>query len=154
MKTQRSADVVAGCFLAVLGILVIIAASQIRGGMEERLPPRTLPYTVGAMILAGGAFLALKSRRSGKETPITWPDRGAMIRIAVYFLVVGVYVLAITPIGFPLASGLYIAFATWYLKRTAIWTALISGVVTGIFCYYVFGELLGLSLPLGTLFFD
>ncbi len=154
VKTQRSADIVVGCFLAVLGILVIIAASQIRGGMEERLPPRTLPYTVGGTILAGGIILALKSWRFGKDVPITWPDRGAVVRITICLLATVVFILIMTPLGFPLSSGIYVSFSIWYLKRSAVWTALITGIVTGALSYYVFGELLGLSLPMGTIFFD
>lgn len=155
VKTQRSADVVGGIFLVLLGVLVLIAASQIKGGMEERLPPRTLPYTVGATILVCGALLALKSWRSTNiEVPLRWPDRFAIIRIAVCLVAVVVFILLITPIGFSLSSGLYIAFSIWYLKRSAIWTALISGITAGVLSYYVFGELLGLSLPMGTIFFD
>ena len=155
MKTQRSADFASGCYLIILGLLVIIAASQIRGGMEERLPPRTLPYTVGVTILAGGALLALKSWRfAGQAAPLKWPDRKAMIRITVCLLAVVVFLLVMTPLGFPLSAGLYIAFSTWYLKRSALWTALISGAVTGVLSYYVFGKLLELSLPMGTIFFD
>jgi hypothetical protein len=155
VKTQRKADIVSGCFLVVLGILVLIAASQIRGGMEERLPPRTLPYIVGATILAGGAFLALKSWRfAGKDVALKWPDRGAMIRLTVILLAVVVFVLVMTPIGFHLSSGLYIAFSIWYLKRSAVWTALIAGLITGALSYYVFGQVLELSLPMGTVFLN
>jgi putative tricarboxylic transport membrane protein len=155
VKTKRRADIVSGCFLIVLGVLVLVAASQIRGGMEERLPPRTLPYIVGATILAGGAFLALKSwRLTGKDVPLKWPDSSALVRITVVLLAVVVFVLVMTPIGFPLSSGLYIAFSIWYLKRSALWTALIAGLVTGVLSYYVFGQVLELSLPMGTLFFD
>ncbi len=155
VKTQRSADIVSGCFLILLGILVLIAASQIRGGMEERLPPRTLPYIVGGTILAGGALLALKAWRAAEQNvPLKWPDRGAIVRITVCLLALVVFVLVMTPIGFPLSSGLYITFSIWYLKRSAGWVALICGIVTGVLSYYVFGELLELSLPMGTIFFD
>jgi len=155
VKTQRSADIASGCFLILLGIVVLIAASQIRGGMEERLPPRTLPYIVGTTILACGALLALKARRSaGTETPITWPTRKAMIRMAISLLAILAYIAVMTPLGFPLSSGLYVAFSIWYLKRSAVLTALMSGIVTGVLSYFVFIRLLELSLPLGTLFFD
>ncbi len=155
MKTQRSADIVSGLFLVFLGILVLIAASRIRGGMEERLPPRTLPYTVGATILACGGLLAFRSWKYTKtELPLRWPDRSAIIRITVYLAAVVVYILLMTPLGFALSSGLYIAFSIWYLKRSAVWTALISGITVGVLSHYVFSELLGLSLPLGTIFFD
>ena len=61
MKKQTSADIVGGCFLAVLGLVTLFAASMIKGGMEERLPPRTLPYVVGSIILISGIILAIKS---------------------------------------------------------------------------------------------
>jgi len=153
--TQRSADIASACFLILLGILVLVAASQIRGGMEERLPPRTLPYIVGGTILACGALLALKARRSaGTETPIKWPGRKEMIRIAVSLLAIVVFIAVMTPLGFPLSSGLYVAFSIWYLKRSGALTALVSGILTGAVSYFVFIRLLELSLPLGTLFFD
>jgi hypothetical protein len=155
VKSQRSADIVSGCFLALLGLLVLIAASQIRGGMEERLPPRTLPYTVGATILLGGVLLALRSWRSGnEEVRLKWPDHGATIRIAVCLLAIAAFILAMTPIGFPLSSGLYVSFSIWYLNRSAVWTALISGIATGVLSHWVFGKLLGLSLPMGTILFE
>jgi len=155
VKTQKSADIASGCFLILLGIIVLIAASQIRGGMEERLPPRTLPYIVGGTILACGALLALKARRStGTETPIKWPGRKEMIRIAVSLLAIVVFIAVMTPLGFPLSSGLYVAFSIWYLKRSGALTALVSGILTGAVSYFVFIRLLELSLPLGTLFFD
>jgi putative tricarboxylic transport membrane protein len=139
----------------LLGIVVLVAASQIRGGMEERLPPRTLPYIVGGTILACGALLALKARRpAGTETPIRWPGREAMIRIGVSLLAIVVFIAVMTPLGFPLSSGLYVSFSIWYLKRSGALTALFSGIVTGALSYFVFIRVLELSLPLGTLFFD
>jgi putative tricarboxylic transport membrane protein len=77
-----------------------------------------------------------------------------VIRITICLLAVVVFILVMTPLGFPLSSGLYITFSTWYLKRSALWTALISGVVTGVLSYYVFGKVLELSLPMGTIFFE
>jgi len=155
VKTRKSADIASGCFLILLGIIVLIAASQIRGGMEERLPPRTLPYIVGGMILACGALLALKAwRAAGEEIPIKWPGRKEMIRIAVSLLAIVVFIAVMTPLGFPLSSGLYVAFSIWYLKRSGALTALVSGILTGAVSYFVFIRLLELSLPMGTLFFD
>jgi putative tricarboxylic transport membrane protein len=158
MKTQRSADVVSGCVLVLLGVLVLVAASQIRGGMEERLPPRTLPYIVGSVILAGGAGLALKSwRRPGPGGPgpaLKWPDGAAMLRIAVCLAALVLYIVLMPYLGFPITSGIYVAFTIRYLRPSAPWTALLIGVVTGLLSYYVFSQLLELSLPLGDWFID
>jgi putative tricarboxylic transport membrane protein len=156
MKTQRSADMVSGCVLVLLGVLVLVAASQIRGGMEERLPPRTLPYIVGTVILAGGAGLALKSRRrpGSPGAVLKWPDRAAILRIAMCLAALVVYIALMPYLGFPLTSGIYVAFSIWYLRPSAPWTALLVGAVTGLLSYYVFSQVLELSLPLGDWFTD
>jgi hypothetical protein len=78
LRSQRKCDIVAGAVVALLGVVVILAASQIRGDVEERLPPRTLPYAVGFMTFGGGLGLAVKSYRfRGEDPEIGWPERTA-----------------------------------------------------------------------------
>jgi putative tricarboxylic transport membrane protein len=77
-----------------------------------------------------------------------------LIRIAVSLLAIVLFIAAMTPLGFPLTSGLYVAFSIWYLERSRVLTALFSGILTGVLSYLVFIRLLELSLPLGALFFD
>jgi hypothetical protein len=112
MKTQKSADVTSGCFLAFLGIVVIIAATKITGGMEERLPPRTLPYIMGFTILVAGVLLAVRSWRFQGENPaIKWPDRTGMLRVLVILLSLAAYIALIEPLGMPIATVLYVSFS-------------------------------------------
>ena len=75
MKTQRTADIQSGIFLAVLGLVILGAATQITGGLEERLPPRTLPYTMGFFVFFGGLLLAVKSWRFKGEGHRRSPGR-------------------------------------------------------------------------------
>jgi uncharacterized membrane protein YagU involved in acid resistance len=155
MKTQRSADIASGCFLFILGIVVLIASSQIKGGMEERLPPRTLPYVVGVMILISGAALAFKSRRVREAGPsIQWPDRQGTIRIIVSLIAVAIFIAIMEPLGLPLSTGLYVSFAIWYLRRSRVLTALLIGGITGVVSYFLFIRFLELSFPVGALFID
>ncbi len=134
MKTQRSADIAGGCFIAALGVLTLLAAAGIKGGMEERLPPRTLPYVVGTIILACGAILAIKSYRF----------RGAVTLISL-----ALYLALMDPLGLPLSTFLYISFSVWYLGRYRIWYPLLIGVLSGGISYILFIHLLGLSFPVG-----
>jgi hypothetical protein len=155
MKTQRSADIASGCFLFILGIVVLIASSQIKGGMEERLPPRTLPYVVGVMILTSGAALAFKAWRSHEAGPtIHWPDRPGTLRIIGSLAAAAVFIAIMDPFGLPLSAGLYVSFAIWYLRRSRLLTALLTGGITGVLSYFLFIRFLELSFPLGTLFMD
>jgi putative tricarboxylic transport membrane protein len=75
-----------------------------------------------------------------------------MVRIGVCLLALVVYIVLMPWLGFPATSGLYIAFTTWYLRPSSPWAALLIGVVTGVLSYYVFAQLLELSLPLGEWF--
>jgi len=154
MKTQKSADVASGCFIAFLGIVVIFAATKITGGMEERLPPRTLPYILGFTILVAGTFLAVKSWRFQGENPaIKWPDRTGMVRVIVILLSLAVYIVLIEPLGMPIATVLYVSFSVWYLwiGRHPIVYALITGLLSGAVVYYLFMHFLELGFPMGLL---
>jgi putative tricarboxylic transport membrane protein len=154
MKTQKSADVASGCFIALLGIVVVFAATKITGGMEERLPPRTLPYILGFTILVAGILLAVRSWRFKGENPtIKWPDRTGTTRVMVIFFSLAAFIALIAPLGMPIATLLYVSFSVWYLwiGRHPIIYALITGLASGALVYFLFIRLLGLSFPLGPL---
>lgn len=152
MRSQRKCDIAAGGALALLGAVVILAASQIRGDVEERLPPRTLPYIVGFMTLSGGLALALKSYRfRGEDPEIQWPERDGWIRIGVNLLLLALFTGLMDPLGMPIATALYVAAAIWYMDRSRIVAALLTGAVSAVTVYYLFIRLLGLTFPIGPL---
>ena len=150
MRTQRSADIAGGCFLVLLGLVALLAASQITGGLEERLPPRTLPYTVGVIILVSGALLAIRSWRfRGQDPVIKWPDRRGTIRVLITLVSLGIYLALMEPLGLPLSTFLYVSFTVWYLGKYRIWYPLLIGFLSGSISYLVFIYLLELSFPPG-----
>jgi putative tricarboxylic transport membrane protein len=154
MKTQKSADIASGCFLAFLGMVVLLAATKITGGMEERLPPRTLPYVLGFTILIAGTILAIKSWRYYGENPnIKWPDKKGMVRVIIIVAGLAAYIALIDPLGMPIATALYVAFAVWYLwiGRHAILYGIITGLLSGATVFYLFIRFLELSFPIGPL---
>jgi putative tricarboxylic transport membrane protein len=154
MRTQRSADIESGFFLAALGILVIVAATQITGGMEERLPPRTLPYSMGFTILITGLLLALRSWRfTGPDSTIAWPDRTGWKNVLVTLVSIAIYLALIDPLGMPISTTLFVTFSVWYLWEgpRRIPYAIITGVLSGAVVYFLFITLLELSFPVGPL---
>jgi hypothetical protein len=139
-----------GCFFALLGLVTLLAASQITGGLEERLPPRTLPYTVGVIILLSGALLAIRSWRFRGEDPvIKWPDRRGTIRVLITLVSLGIYLAIMDPLGLPLSTFLYVSFTVWYLGKYRLWYPLLIGFLSGSISYLVFIYLLELSFPAG-----
>jgi hypothetical protein len=153
VKTQRSADIAVGCFLALLGLFILYASTMIRVGVERHLSPRTIPSAIGFLILVCGIGLAVKSWRfRGEDPKINWPDRGGIRIILVNLIFLAFYIVLINPLGLPLSTFLYVTFSIWYLKRSKWVTAIVIGLIFGIVSYYVFIRLLGLSFPEGFLF--
>jgi putative tricarboxylic transport membrane protein len=152
LRSQRKCDLAAGVFIALLGAVVILAASQIRGDADERLPPRTLPYVVGFMTLAGGLGLAVKSYRfRGEDPEIEWPEKDGWVRIGVNLLLLALFTALMDPLGMPITTGLYVTGAIWYMDRKRILAALLTGAGSAVAVYYLFIKLLGLNFPLGPL---
>ena len=55
MKTQRAADIVVGCLVALLGIFVLVASMWISMGGVHRLSPRTFPLPWGRCFSSAGS---------------------------------------------------------------------------------------------------
>ena len=152
MRSHRKCDIVAGSVIALLGAVAVYAASQIKGDVEERLPPRTLPYIVGIVLLFSGAALAFKSlRATGPDSDVGWPERDGWIRIGVNLLLLALYVALIGVAGMPIATFLYVAATIWYLDRKRIVGALVTGACSSLVVYFLFMKLLELPLPMGFL---
>ncbi len=153
LSNKRSADIASGAFLALLGLVVVVASTTISEGAGGQLHPRTFPMILGAMLFLGGGALAARATRSksGAEKPIAWPDRkgGRLLLIALGGLCG--YVLLSQTIGFLLSSLL---FVPWFIRTFGRYGHLLAwscaaGVVA--FLYFVFIRLLQLSLPTGPL---
>ncbi len=153
MKTQKSADIAAGCIVTVLGIFVLIASTTIRVGVKGHLSPRALPYIVGLLLVSCGIGLAIKSWRfRGADIRLNWPDREGITTILVNLISLALYIVLMSPLGLPLSTFLYVAFSIWSLKRSKWLTAIVIGLIFGAASYYVFIRLLTLSFPEGFLF--
>lgn len=154
IKTQRSADIASGLFCVVFGLVVLYAATKITGGMEERLPPRTLPYFLGAAMVVSGILLTIKSwRYRGPDPAIKWPDRAGTVRVLVNLVSLALYIFLIDLIGMPLSTTLFVGFLVWYLRqgRHRLLYGLVTGVLSGLVVHYLFIRLLELSFPVGFL---
>jgi putative tricarboxylic transport membrane protein len=153
LKTQRVADMVVGCGVALFGVFIMCASMFITGGAAHRLPPRTFPMVVGSLLLLCGIALAIKNwSLKGADLPIPWPDRDGIRIIMVTLFSLGCYIALMNPLGLPLATFFYLAFSIWYLKQSKWLIAIVIGLITALISHYLFIRLLGLSFPAGFLF--
>lgn len=152
MRTQRGADILAGCLVALVGAVILYASTDITAPGGHRLSPRTFPFVVGGLLILCGLGLSVKSWSLQDDHRIQWPDALGLRSIVVTLALLAGYIALMNPLGLPLASTLYVALATWHLKPARWVTAIVVGVITGVVSYTVFIQLLGLSFPAGFLF--
>ncbi len=152
IRTLRAADLATGAFMTILGILTLVASFQIVGTAGERLHPRTLPVIIGWMIVAAGIGLLVSGwRYRGEPRIIDWPDPQGKRRVLTMILFMIVYMALLEPLGFPLATLVFITAGTWHLGRYRWWVAPLTGVLSALTVLFVFIDFLGLSFPLGLL---
>ncbi len=155
LKTRRSGDLAAGVFLALLGLVTLIAATDVAEGAGGRLHPRTFPMIVGALLLLGGGILSIRSLafKSGADKAIDWPDATGRQNWVVALAMMVAYVGLSKPLGFLLTTFLFVAtFIRLFGKYT--WSAAVGCALGAVgFVYFLFVRLLDLTLPKGPLSF-
>jgi putative tricarboxylic transport membrane protein len=152
MRTLKSADLATGIMLGLLGLATLLASRGIKGMAGQSLDPRTLPSLVGwGLLIIGAGIVLLAARYRGDPVPVQWPDRQGLRRIGVAFVSLVLYMGLMDPLGFPIATTLFVAGLTWHLGHYRYWASLLLGLVTGLVVHFVFIEFLGLGFPLGLL---
>lgn len=147
--TQRSADIVSGILLAVIGAAVVMAAFQIKSVFGERLPPRTLPLVLGSITVFTGILLSVQAYYyKGEQLLVDWPEPDGRTRLGMTVVCLVGYLLLIEPLGIAVASFLFSGALIYYLDRRLIHSLGIA-VIVGIFVQIVFVKLLQLSFPVG-----
>lgn len=150
MRTLRTADFATGALAVAVGLVTFWSSRGIKAMVGESLDPRTLPAMVGwIMVLCGAGIIFSGWRYRGDPVPVHWPDRNGVRRLVATAVLLLLYVALIEAIGFPLATGAFVAAHSWYLGRYRLWVVILGGLATGLVVYYVFMELLELTLPLG-----
>jgi hypothetical protein len=141
-----------GLFLVLLGLVVVVAASQIKGAPDVRMQPRTLPLILGLIVGVAGAALTFRAwRYHGPVRTVPWPDRAGLRRVLTTLAALAVFLFLMQPLGMPLGSVVLVGFLVWYLGSYRPVTAGLIGLATGVVIYVVFIRLLSLSFPIGPL---
>ena len=140
--------------LVVLSVAVIITTTTIREppGSSSTLGARVVPYAVGALLLLSSLAVLIWQLRgnyghaeAGEDIDLehgtAWIPTGIVV---VSFL----SLMATIPLlGWPLGVTILFAGASLALGAKRWWVAVLIGLALGVITQFVFGSLLGLSLP-------
>lgn len=154
LKTLRGGDTASGIFLMLVGAITLAASMTIAEGAGGRLHPRTLPLTVGALLIIGGAWLIFYARMPQyRDKSVDWPDRAGWRRWGVALVMMSLYAALMQPLGFVLTTFIFVVAFIWYFGNFKPWVAFAWGFGTVAFIYLLFIRLLQMEFPAGILAF-
>jgi putative tricarboxylic transport membrane protein len=159
---DRRIDVAVAFAFLLFGLFMIFEAMTIKQGMmRDPIGPRAAFYVCGGIMAGGGLILIVRSLlASRKVAGNLLPNEGvadeegypasarqAFLLIATCFA----YVLAFAPLGYILATPLFLVAAMAILGERHWGRAIVIAVLFTAIFYLIFAQALGVRLPVGPL---
>ncbi|WP_459384282.1 tripartite tricarboxylate transporter TctB family protein [Arthrobacter humicola] len=123
---------------------------------ETGIGPRAFPYIVCGLLVLCGAGVVLQVLRGkvgqaedSEDLDVTAKTDWVALAKLVGFVVLHIFL--IEPAGWPVAAAVLFSGAAWSLDAKPLWKAIAVSVILALVLQYVFGGLLGVSLPPGPL---
>ena len=157
MTAQKVGEFIFAVIAVALGIFVFVGAGAIRApGAGTTVGPRVFPYLVSVILIVSAVMVLVDVWRGhlGPQEESEDADTHAKtdwITLAKLVAFVAAHVVLIPLIGWPISAAILFGGVAWSLGAKKWWVALLVGLALGLTVQFVFGGLLGLSLPLGPL---
>lgn len=137
-----------------LGLFALIGSLGIRVPESNRVGPTVFPILVSSILLISSIGVLIGVLRGRLGTPDESEDVDlshgtdwmAILKLVVLVIA---HLLLIGLAGWWFAAAVLFGGAAWSLGAKRWWVALLVGLAIGLAIQILFGELLGLSLPLG-----
>lgn len=158
-KTKDLVTGLAGLALSIFYILCARSISVFGGVGATAINSRTLPIFWGVCLAVLSGLLLLrywkgaKAERPAKDEKTAQPFQ-AKIAVPATFVLLGLYVLLMKPVGFVLTTGVYLFLQMLVLApkgKLRPWLAAALSVVLAVGIYLIFSRLLNVPLPAGIL---
>jgi hypothetical protein len=142
----RRAGLLAAGALALIGLLFAWQASLMDLGKIGLPGPGFFPLLLGGLLVVFAAAIAIEGRlASFKDEPLEFGHARVLITFAALLAVPLLFEL----LGAYITLGLMGAVLLVFIARVSLLLAVVSSAVGMAACWYLFGELLGVRLPIG-----
>ncbi len=153
-RPSRIGEIVFASMCISLGLFAFIGTFGIRVPETNRVGPTVFPMLVAVLLFASGVavLIAVLMGRLGQQEQSEDVDlhhRTDWLTLAKLVGLVVAHLFLIPIIGWALAAAILFGGAAWTLGAKRWWMALTVGLALCLTLQILFGELLGLSLPLG-----
>ncbi|WP_345751673.1 tripartite tricarboxylate transporter TctB family protein [Microbacterium rhizophilus] len=154
-RARRLGELVFIGIILVFSIVALVMTGAIREpvGSSNVLGARVLPYAINGLMLVASVAAAVAVLRGDVGTPEDSEDldesAGTSWRTVLLVVLSFASLLVTIPYaGWPIAVTIMFTGASLALGARSWWKALLIGAGLGVLTYLVFGQVLGLSLPL------
>jgi hypothetical protein len=148
----RRGGLLAAGALALIGLIFAWQASLLDLGQVGLPGPGFFPLLLGALLVVFSIAIAIEGRLgssrnlgSSKDEPLEFGH----IQVLVTFAALLAVPLLFELVGAYITLGLLSAVLLLFLARVSALVAIVSSAVGMAACWYLFGELLGVRLPIG-----
>ena len=152
---MKSYDSIAAIFFLLTGIFFALYARTVEIGAFTAPGPGFLPFWAGLTLVAMSIVLLLKSysRRADTARPSFFPQPDSWKRVLAVFLSLIAYNLLLTPLGFTIATFLFLTFLVKFIFPQTWRRSLVVGILGSVFARLLFINFLETQLPKGFLGF-
>lgn len=150
----RIGELVFAVLVLALGVFALVGVFSIRVPAGARVGPTVFPMVVAALLLAAGVALVVKVLRGDlgeaeESEDLDTSQSTDWLTLGKIAVLVLAHMFLVPIIGWAFAAAILFGGVAWSLGAKRWWSALLIGLAVGLVVQIVFGELLGLSLPLG-----
>src|ERR1700704_1243741 len=143
---SRRAGLLAAGALALIGLIFAWQASRLDLGQIGLPGPGFFPLVLGGLLVVFAAAIAIEGRlASSKDEPLEFGHAQVLITFAALLAVPLLFDL----LGAFITLGLMSAVLLVCIARVSVLLAVLSSAIGMATCWYLFGELLGVRLPIG-----
>jgi putative tricarboxylic transport membrane protein len=149
----RLANILGALATAGLGAAILLAAQSYAFRVGDQPGPGLYPTIVGGALVAVGLVWlvgAIANRYPVDDEVEPPPDRAALVRSLLTFLVIGFSAFAMRPLGYPITAAIVVGVCT--VLAGGRWrAAVLTGLVFSTVSFLLVTTALGIQLPTGIL---
>lgn len=143
----RLGDRLLGVILLVVAALYAVSTYRLEAPFAyDPLGPKGFPFVLALLLTVLAVVLLLRPAPGGQ-----WPRGALLVKVVAVLVVLALYALAFSPLGYLLSSALAIFALAWLFNAGPL-KALVCAVALALGSYALFVYALDISLPVGQLF--
>ncbi len=157
MFIKKYGDICVSIVFLIISVVVLIMASQLPASKVMEIGPDFMPTVVGGLTLVLSLVLLVMSVNTLRKNPdaVYTADQGDYKRMLISLVLILIYVLAFKPVGFIIATLVYLPFQMYFLapedkkSKKHIIQLIVTDIIFTFIVFFLFRYGFKIVLPAG-----